>query len=69
MHDTNQYHLKQFGFYLKHSTTHVIVQLGNILHGFHDDMYTLALFINLRKAFDCMDHNMLLNKEITASLG
>ena len=63
MQDTNQYYLIQFGFHLNHSTTHAIAELvGEILHGFNDDMYTLALFIDLRKAFDCVDHNILLNK-------
>ena len=36
--------------------------MGEILQGFNDDMYTLALFISLRMAFDCVDHNILLNK-------
>ena len=36
--------------------------VGEILHGFNDDMYTLILLINLRKGFDCVDHNILLNK-------
>ena len=29
--------------------------MGEILQGFNDDMYNLALFIDLRKAFDCVD--------------
>ena len=63
MQDTNQYYLKQFDFCLKHSTTHAIAELmGEILQGFNDDRYTLALFIDLRKVFDCVDHNILLNK-------
>ena len=63
MQDTNQYYLKQFGFHLKSSTTHVVAELvGEILQGFNDNVYTLALFINLYKAFYCVDHNILLNK-------
>ena len=59
MQDTNQYYLKQFGFHLKHSTTHPIAELVRvILEGFNDYMYTLAFFINLRKVFDCMDYNI-----------
>ena len=55
--------LKEFGFCLKHSTTHAIAELvGEILQGFNDDMYTFALFINLRKVLDCVNHNILLNK-------
>ena len=58
------------GFCLKHSITHAIAApVGEILQGCNDDMYTLALFINLGKFFNGVDHNMLLNKEITASLG
>ena len=49
--------------FFNHSTTHAIAELvGEILQGFNDDMYTLALFIDLRKALDCVDHNILLNK-------
>ena len=45
MKDTNQYYLKQFGFCLKYSTTHAIAELvAEILQGFNDDMYTLALY-------------------------
>ena len=55
--------MKQFGLCLKHSTTYAIAEfVGEILQGFNDDMFTLALFIDLRKAFDCVDHNILLNK-------
>ena len=60
MQDTNQYYLKQFGCNLYHSTTHAIPELvGEILHGFNDGMYTLALFINLRKVFDCVKQKIL----------
>ena len=63
MQDTNQYYLKQLGFHLKHSTTHAIAELvGEIVQGFNDEMYTLALFINLKKVFDCVDHSIFLNK-------
>ena len=63
MQDTSQYYLKQFGSHLKHSTTHATPELvGEILQGFNDDMYTLALLINHRKAFDCVNHNILLNR-------
>ena len=48
-----------------HSTTHTIWELvGEILQGFNDDMYNLALFISLRKAYDFVDHNILLNELI-----
>ena len=63
MQDTNQYFYKQFGFCLKHSIIHAIAEIvGGLLQGFNDDMYTLTLFIDLRKLFDCVDHNILLKK-------
>ena len=54
---------KQFGFQKQHSTEHAIIQLVNqILKSFHEDKYTLGVFIDLSKAFDTVDHHILLTK-------
>ena len=54
---------KQFGFQKQHSTDHAIVYLVNeILKSFENNCYTSGVFIDLTKAFDTVDHNILLKK-------
>lgn len=54
---------KQFGFQAGHSTDHAIIHLVNeILQSFNENKYTLGVFIDLSKAFDTVDHTILLDK-------
>ena len=54
---------KQFGFQKSHSTDHTIAQLADQIHeSFENDSYTLGVFIDLSKAFDTIDHAILLKK-------
>ena len=54
---------KQFGFQKHHSTEHAIVQLvSEISESFEGNMYTLGIFIDLSKAFDTVDHDILTAK-------
>ena len=56
-------YLDQFGFQTGHSTEHAIVQLvDQILESFEYNRYTLGVFIDLSKAFDTVDHSVLLKK-------
>ena len=54
---------KQFGFQLNHCTEHAILQLVNDISSFFErGEYTLGIFIDFSKAFDTVDHEILISK-------
>ena len=56
---------KQFGFQKHHSTDHAILQLfDQISDSFENYKFTVSVLIDLSKAFDTVDHNILLEKLI-----
>ena len=60
---SNFFYDLQFGFLKNHSTSHAAaVMVENITKSFKDKEYTLGVFLDLSKAFDTIDHSILLAK-------
>ena len=56
---------KQFGFQEGHSAEHAIIQLiDQINNCFEKNHFTLGIFIDLKKAFDTVDHAILIKKKL-----
>ena len=54
---------RHFGFRKSHSTEHAITQLANkIQESFEKNNWTFGISIDLSKAFDSVDHTILLKK-------
>ena len=59
----NLLYQKQFGFQRGHSTEHAIMQLINQNNDkFENNRFTLRIFIDLYKAFDTVNHQILISK-------
>ena len=53
----------QFGFRANHSTTHVIFQITDkIQNPIENKVFSCGIFLDLTKAFDTVDHNILIRK-------
>ena len=53
----------QFGFRQKYSTTHALIHLtDNIRHGIDKVNYACGIDVDFQKAFDTVDHHILLKK-------
>ena len=69
--DKKTLHSQQFGFRKGFSTEHAIARLvDQIYESFENDKNTVGIFIDLSKAFDTVNHAILLEKlEIYGSTG
>ena len=53
----------QYGFRPNHSTTHAITEFStNVLNSMDQGEHCLSVFLDLSKAFDTINHNLLLRK-------
>ena len=61
--ENNLLYCKQFGFQKGHSLEHAILQLvEQINQSFERNEFTLGVFVDLSKAFDTVDHQILFKK-------
>ena len=53
----------QFGFRAKHSTNHALIDITeNIRYALDNKKVACGIFVDLQKAFDTVNHNILLDK-------
>ena len=63
MESTGQIYNSQYGFRSQHSCESAVAELtSEIIKGQQNGMYTLALFLDLSKAFNTLEHKVLLDK-------
>ena len=61
--DNNLIYLLQFGFRQKYSTVHALISLTeNIRKNLDKGNISYGIFVNLQKAFDTAEHDILLSK-------
>ena len=63
LHSQNLLYKSQYGFRTNHSTEHALIEIQNtIIQNLKNNKITAGIFLDLSKAFDCIDHTILLTK-------
>ena len=63
LHNKNFFYENQFGFLKGHSTNQAILKIfDHISNNLNNGDYTLGLFIDIKKCFDCINHDILFTK-------
>ena len=61
--EADQIYNSQYGFRTGHNCEHAVSELTSVvLKGFQQNEFTLGVFLDLFKAFDTLDHQILLAK-------
>ena len=58
----NVIYKQQFGFRPKHSTTHAIISITEKIRALDKGKFACGVFVDLQKAFDTVNHEVLLQK-------
>ena len=59
----HQFYKYQYGFRAKHNCEQAIMNLvGKVIHGMNKGQLKISLFLDLSKAFDTLNHNILVQK-------
>ena len=63
LNDQKVLYKKQFGFQKNFSAAHTVIShIENVKKGIHNKMFVYGVLVDLQKAFDTVDHNILLHK-------
>ena len=63
LNNNNLFYPLQFGFRQNYSTTHALISLTETIRKYlHEGKFACGIFVDLQKAFDKVEHDILLTK-------
>ena len=63
LNNNNLFYPLQFGFRQNYSTTHALINLTETIRKYlHEGKFACGIFVDLQKAFDKVEHDILLTK-------